>query len=76
VATTDREIVDCELDETIGRLAAKLRRLRPDLFDANGALRLDAASALVRQRTGNKSHLTKEDIIERLRPEPGAEDAP
>jgi hypothetical protein len=56
-------MAEAELDDVIARLQPDLRARHPELFDAMGQLQPEAASAALRQMTGGKATLTREEIL-------------
>ena len=58
------EAAEAELDEVIERLTRVLRQRHPELFDAKGRLSPEAYARVMRERTGGRSLLTREEIIE------------
>jgi hypothetical protein len=55
---------EAELDEVVERLTRELRQRHPELFDAEGKLRMDEYARRMLQRTGGKTHLTDKELIE------------
>lgn len=55
---------EAELDDVTERLKRVLRSRHPELFDARGRLRRGVFARVMRERTGGRSMLTREEIIE------------
>jgi hypothetical protein len=55
---------EAELDEVIARLTHELQQRHPELFDANGKLRMDEYARRMLQRTGGRTRLTDKELIE------------
>jgi hypothetical protein len=55
---------EAELAEVTDRLRRELRQRHPELFDSRGRLRRGVFARVMRERTGGKTYLTREEIIE------------
>jgi hypothetical protein len=55
---------EAELEEVTERLRRDLRERHPELFDARGRFRRGVVARVIRERTGGRSMLTREEIIE------------
>lgn len=54
---------EAELAEVTERLKRVLQQRHPELFDARGRLRRGAYARVIRERTGDKQYLSREDFI-------------
>jgi hypothetical protein len=55
---------EAELEEVTARLKRVLRQRHPELFDARGRLRRRAYARVIRERTGDRKYLSREEFIE------------
>lgn len=54
---------EAEFEDAIGRMVARLREVRPDLFDEQGRLQSDAYEREIKRRFGSEGIVRSSDIV-------------